>query len=467
MSKTVHLIGIAGSAMTSLAGMFLEQGWKVQGSDQNFYPPSSEVLAKLSIKTFHGFSKENLTPTPDLVIVGNVVSASNPEAQHVKEKNIPYLSMSGALYEYFLQTKDRFVITGTHGKTTTTSLLAWIFTSAGKDPGFFLGGSPLNFEAGYRIGKGSPFVIEGDEYDTAYFEKTPKFLHYGPQYVGITSVEFDHADIYRDLDHVKEQFVKLIHLVPSNGVVVANADDPNVRDVVQTSKKDVRWFGLEDRSGFFAKDLINIDGGKSFTLCDRNQEIVRIDSPLIGLHNVRNVLVAGGLAHLAGIPAKEIKKGVESFRGVKKRQQRIGESGGVAVYEDFAHHPTAIEQTIDAFLPMTHARGGKLWAIFEPRSNTTRRNVFQDQFPRSLAKADHSILAAVFSKNDSLKADQLLDPQKIVQVLRNQGKDAQTFSTDTEILDHVVAHAENKDVVVFMSNGDFSNLPRRLCEALQ
>ncbi|MCB0327832.1 MAG: UDP-N-acetylmuramate:L-alanyl-gamma-D-glutamyl-meso-diaminopimelate ligase [Bdellovibrionales bacterium] len=468
MSKTVHLMGIAGSAMTSLAGMFLELGWKVQGSDQNFYPPSSEILKELGVKTFQGFSPEHLIHHPaDLVVIGNVISRSNPEAQYVLQQKIPYQSMSAALYEYFLSSKERFVITGTHGKTTTTSLLAWIFTVAQRDPGFFLGGSPLNFDAGYRVGKGKEFAIEGDEYDTAFFEKTPKFLHYGPQYVAITSIEFDHADIYRDLQHIQDQFFALLGIIPASGCILAHRDDPNVCNVVEHSKRQVTWYGLDDRKGYHVRDVRDTEIGKAYSVYNCEEKLFSVEAPLLGFHNVKNVLAATGLAMAAQVSPKQIKQAIESFRGVKKRQQKIGEAQKVSIYEDFAHHPTAIEETINAFVPMTRARGGKLWAIFEPRSNTTRRNIFQERFPQSFEKADHIILASVFRKNDALSEDDLLKPSLIVDRLKAKGKDAYTFDQSVDILVHLKKNVQSQDVVVFMSNGNFQNLPRDLYAALK
>lgn len=463
--KTVHLMGIGGSAMACLAGMFKDIGWNVQGTDGKIYPPASTMLEKLGIKTFEGYDAKNLHPNPDLVVVGNVISRPNPEAQELLKLNLPYMHMAQALEKYFLQGHRRAVITGTHGKTTTTSLMTWILESCGRKPGFFVGGMPVNFGQGFRVGTGKEFVIEGDEYDTAFWEKTPKFLHYGAQHVVMTSVEFDHADIYRDLDHVIEQFEKLVSIIPSDGSLSACGESELVKKIASKYAK-VKFYGFSSDHDFNAQNIQTTANGVSFDLYKKSEFVRTIQSPMLGRHNVLNTLACISMSEALGLNLDEVIKGIASYRGVKKRQEKIGEIGGVVVYEDFAHHPTAIAETIDAFVPMVKARRGKLWALFEPRSNTVRRKVFQDVLPLSFMKADEIVMANVFKKADSLSNDQMLDPQDVVNHLKDKGKSARYLETQ-DIVPTLVQLVKKGDVVLFMSNGDFQNNPRKLVAALE
>ncbi len=467
--KTVHLMGVGGSAMACLAGMFKEIGWNVQGTDQKIYPPASTLLEKMGIKVFEGYSEKNLHPQPDLVIVGNVISRPNPEAQELLKLGIPYLSMPQALEKYFLQGHRRVVITGTHGKTTTTTLMSWILEACGRKPGFFIGGMPLNFGQGFRVGSKHEFVLEGDEYDTAFFEKTPKFLHYGAQHVVITSVEFDHADIYRDLDHVIEQFEKLVSIVPKNGSLTACGESALVRKIAGKYPK-ARFYGFSTSDDFNAQNVQSSSQGMVFdfyrTINGKSEFVQTIHSPLLGKHNVLNTLACLSMADSLGLPMDKTIEAIATFKGAKKRQEKIGEVKGVAVYEDFAHHPTAIAETIDAFVPMVRHRKGKLWALFEPRSNTVRRKIFQDVLPKSFMKADEIIMANVFKKQDSLSKDESLDPQDVVNQLISEGKSARYLETQ-DIVPTIAPLVKSGDVVLFMSNGDFQNNPRKLVEVLK
>jgi UDP-N-acetylmuramate: L-alanyl-gamma-D-glutamyl-meso-diaminopimelate ligase len=463
--KTVHLMGIGGSAMACLAGMFKDIGWNVQGTDGKIYPPASTTLERLGIKVFEGYDAKNLHPHPDLVVVGNVISRPNPEAQELLKLNLPYVSMPQALDKYFLQGHRRLVMSGTHGKTTTTSLMTCILETCGRKPGFFVGGIPLNFGQGYRIGSGKEFVLEGDEYDTAFWEKTPKFLHYGAQHVVMTSVEFDHADIYRDLDHVIEQFVKLVSIIPADGSLSACGESELVKEIAG-KYKGVKFYGFSKEHDFNAQNILSTANGVSFDLYRKTEKICSVQSPLIGRHNVLNTLACITMSQAIGLDLDKVIDGVMAYRGVKKRQEKIGEVDGVVVYEDFAHHPTAIAETIDAFEPMVKARGGKLWALFEPRSNTVRRKVFQDVLPQSFMKADEIVMANVFKKADSLSKDESLDPLDVVNHLKDQGKSARYLETQ-DIVPTLVPLVKKGDVVLFMSNGDFQNNPRKLVAALE
>jgi UDP-N-acetylmuramate: L-alanyl-gamma-D-glutamyl-meso-diaminopimelate ligase len=463
--KTVHLMGVGGSAMACLAGMFKEIGWNVQGTDGKIYPPASTMLEKLGIKVFEGYDAKNLHPHPDLVVVGNVISRPNPEAQELLKLNLSYVSMPQALEKYFLQGHRRVVVTGTHGKTTTTSLITWILDVAGHKPGFFVGGMPLNFGQGFRVGTKSEFVLEGDEYDTAFWEKTPKFLHYGAQHVIMTSVEFDHADIYRDLDHVIEQFEKLVAIIPLTGSLTACGESDLVRKIAQ-KYPNVKFYGFSKSCDFNAQNIRSTPQGMAFDLFKKEDFVQVIDTPMLGKHNVLNVLSCISMAENLNVSLEKTIEAIKTFRGVKKRQEKIGEINGVAVYEDFAHHPTAIAETIDAFVPMAKARNGKLWALFEPRSNTVRRKIFQDVLPKSFMQADEVIMANVFKKQDSLSKDESLDPQDVVNQLISEGKSARYLETQ-DIVPTIAPLVKSGDVVLFMSNGDFQNNPRKLIEALQ
>lgn len=463
--KTVHLMGIGGSAMACLAGMFKEIGWNVQGTDGKIYPPASTMLENMGIKVFEGYDAKNLHPKPDLIVVGNVISRPNPEAQELLKLNLPYVSMPQALEKYFLSGHRRVVVTGTHGKTTTTSLITWMLDVAGHKPGFFVGGMPLNFGQGFRVGTGTEFVLEGDEYDTAFWEKTPKFLHYGAQHVIMTSVEFDHADIYRDLDHVIEQFEKLVSIIPQDGSLTACGESDLVRKIAGKYAR-VKFYGFSKDFDYNAQNIRSTSQGMAFDLFRKNEFIQVIDTPMLGKHNILNALSCIAMAENLGVPLEKAVEALKTFRGVKKRQEKIGEINGVAVYEDFAHHPTAISETIDGFVPMARARKGKLWALFEPRSNTVRRKVFQDVLPKSFMKADEIIMANVFKKADSLSKDESLDPLDVVNDLKDHGKSARYLETQ-EIVPTLVPLVKKGDVVLFMSNGDFQNNPRKLISALE
>ena len=463
--KTVHLMGIGGSAMACLAGMFKEIGWNVQGTDGKIYPPASTMLEKLGIKVFEGYDPKNLTPHPDLVVVGNVISRPNPEAQELARLNLPYVSMPQALEKYFLQGHQRVVITGTHGKTTTTSLMTWILDVAGRKPGFFVGGMPLTFGQGFRVGAGNEFVLEGDEYDTAFWEKTPKFLHYGAQHVIMTSVEFDHADIYRDLDHVIEQFEKLVSIIPVDGSLTACGESDLVKKIAG-KYPNVKFYGFSKEHDFNAQNIRNTESGIAFDLYRKDKMIQTVDTPMLGKHNILNAVACISLAESLKIPLDKTLEAIKTFRGVKKRQEKIGEVNGVVVYEDFAHHPTAIADTIDGFVPMARARKGTLWALFEPRTTTVRRKIFQDVLPKSFMKADEIVMANVFKKADSLSKDESLDPQDVVNQLIENGKSARYLETQ-DIVPTLVKLVRKGDVVLFMSNGDFQNNPRKLIADLE
>lgn len=463
-SKKVHLVGIGGSAMSNLALMFSRSSWKVTGSDQNVYPPASTTLEAHQISYSQGYTNEYLRDDLDLVVIGNVVSRENTEAKACLEKNLPYTSMSGALFDFFMKEKKRIAVCGTHGKTTTTSLMAWVYHEAGVDPSYFVGGIPNNFDQGFRLGKGDHFVIEGDEYDTAYFEKTPKFLHYKPQHVIITSIEFDHADIYRDFDHVFEQFEKLVAQLPPDGSLIACSDHDAVAKVAKGYSQAITY-GKQNANWTYQnqKDEKN---GQSFDVFNNNQKIMHVHTHLLGEHNRLNILAVIAQADVHGLDLDRVRNAISTFQGVKKRQEWIGECSGVAVYEDFAHHPSAIATTIDGFLPMVRARQGRLIVALEPRSNTMRRKIFQQRLVESFAGADIVCVNQVFQKKDALEKDSQLSPDDLVADLTQRGIKALAPKNVEELIAYISQTVQSNDVVVFMSNGNFDDAARRLTQKL-
>ncbi|MEW6296571.1 MAG: UDP-N-acetylmuramate:L-alanyl-gamma-D-glutamyl-meso-diaminopimelate ligase [Thermodesulfobacteriota bacterium] len=462
----VHLIAVAGVGMASLAAMLKERGYRVTGSDQGVYPPMSGFLAQAGIPVLQGYRAENLIPRPDLVIVGNAVSRTNPEVTALLQTDIPYMSLPQALAHFFLDGKRPLVVAGTHGKTTSAALLGWVLERAGRQPGVLVGGVSKNFGRGYRLGAGDFFVIEGDEYDSAFFDKGPKFLHYRPQGVVLNAVEFDHADIYRDLDHVKHAFSRLLALVPPGAPLLVCSDFPAALEVAQASQKPFMTFGLRRDAEWRAEDVSDDGERLRFTVYHRRREVGRFASPLMGWMNVRNALGVCALCTALGLSAAEIAPGVETFLGVERRQELVGEAKGVTVIDDFAHHPTAVAVTIEAVRWRYPRR--RLWAVFEPRSNTCRRRVFQKPLADALALADRVVIGPVYTKpQDPLKPDELFSPAELAADLRTRGKDAYSGQSIEDICDVLAAATCPGDVVLVMSNGAFGGLPRKLLAALR
>lgn len=469
----IHLIGICGTGMASLAGMLKASGHEVQGSDQNVYPPMSTILEQAGIPIYSPYSADNLKTRPDLVVVGNAISRGNPEAEEVLAKNIPYVSMPQALGRFFLEGKTPLVVAGTHGKTTTASLLAWVLESAGKDPSFFIGGLPKNFGANFKLGKGEYFVLEGDEYDTAFFDKGPKFLHYRPRHVLLTSVEFDHADIYQDLEHVKSAFRRLLDIIPEDGSLVANLDFPVVQELVETFPRRRVSYAmnpeLHESADYFG-EILETGEKTSFCIVSREQgkecchHEVAWEIP--GAHNVSNALGVVALASTLGLSWQEIRQGLVSFQGVKRRQDVLGEVGGVLVIDDFAHHPTAVKETVAAVRKKYPHR--RLWAIFEPRSNSSKRDVFQADYPASFAEADRVILADVFMP-EKVKSGKVLDVDQVVaEINRAQAQPkARHLSGVETMVDILCQESSSGDVLLFMSNGGFGGIHPKILRALQ
>jgi UDP-N-acetylmuramate: L-alanyl-gamma-D-glutamyl-meso-diaminopimelate ligase len=454
-------MGICGTGMASLAGLLKERGFSVTGSDRNVYPPMSDFLKDLGIPVLQGYAPANLESRPDLVIVGNVITRDNPEAVELARLGLPYLSLPQALRRYAIEERQSLVVAGTHGKTTTSSLAAWVLETTGLDPGFMIGGIPGNFSANFKQGTGPHFVIEGDEYDSAFFDKGPKFLHYRPQALIVTSIEFDHADIYSDISGIISSFERLVPLVPPDGILVLNAEDERVMALSRLARARIVTYAVDDKADYIPRDVTADASGTSFSLPGVEK---RLSLPMWGRHNLLNC--AGVLAALieSGIDAGKLAKGLSTFEGVKRRQELIGEAGGVSVIDDFAHHPTAVAGTIESM--RSRFPEGRIWAIFEPRSNTSRRNVFERDFARALALADRVIVASPFKSGAIPKAERF-DSRKVADAIMRSGKDSHHIDGVDNIVEFVMRGIEPGDVLLVMSNGGFGGLTGKLADALK
>jgi UDP-N-acetylmuramate: L-alanyl-gamma-D-glutamyl-meso-diaminopimelate ligase len=454
MVKKIHMIGICGVAMGTLASMFHERGYAVSGSDQNMYPPMSDVLAKSGMRLRSGFSADNID-APDLVIIGNAISRGNPEAEHVLNARLPYMSMAQALHSFFLHDREVIAVAGTHGKSTTTALLAHLLESAGESPSFFVGGVARNFDSNYRLGRGRYFVIEGDEYDSAFFEKVPKFIFYRPAHVVLTSLEFDHADIYRDLGEIELWFRRLVNMVPSDGTVLYSADFANLREIAKKSFS--KHFSYGSGSADYHYAFRGYDGDCS------NLEIISPDGSfpvatgLFGRFNYENILAAASMARILGVGGDAIAEGVKSFLGVKRRQELIYDKNNVRIYEDFAHHPTAVRYVLETM--RERYPGAKIWALYEPRSATSRRNVFQDVLPRSFEPADRVLIRAPF-EGSAIQDGQKLDANRLIGDIRTFNPDAHLFTGADGMLEFIRQNIsmDEENVIVIMSNGGFDGI---------
>jgi UDP-N-acetylmuramate: L-alanyl-gamma-D-glutamyl-meso-diaminopimelate ligase len=462
--RTVHVMGIGGTAMAALAGMLVDAGYTVTGSDTAVYPPMSDYLAKLKIPVMSGYVASNLDSDPDLVIIGNVIRAEYAEAAAVLERDLPYCSFPEAFGALFLQDAHSIVIAGTHGKTTTTAIAAWLLERAGMDPGFLIGGIAKNFDRTARRGGGRVFVVEGDEYDTAFFDKGPKFLHYRARTAVVTSVEFDHADIYADLDAVKQSFLLLMRQMPSDGTVIVRGDDPNAVEVAAEAGCRVWTYG-PGQSWDGEVDGIDPDTGTmTFTVRRDGAEVGTFRTMLVGRHNLYNQVAAVAAAISAGADPARLAEGFESFRGIRRRQDVIGEPGGVTVIDDFAHHPTAVKVTLDALRERYGKR--RLWAIWEPRSATSRRAVFQQDYVEAFDPADQVVIAKPFDQ-ERIPEEDRFSSERLVQDLASRGTDALTLADADAIAHTVAARVHPHDVVAILSNGGFGGLHGKLLDLLQ
>jgi UDP-N-acetylmuramate: L-alanyl-gamma-D-glutamyl-meso-diaminopimelate ligase len=461
----IHLLGIAGAAMAPVAGMLRDRGFRVTGTDVNVYPPASTLLDSLGIKWNDGYREENLRPAPDLAVIGNAISRGNAELEYILDDKIPYCSMPQLLEEQFIAGHNSIVVAGTHGKTTTTAMLAWIFQVAGRRPSFLIGGVAPNFgDRSFGLGGGEDFIIEGDEYDTAFFDKGPKFLHYHPDNLILTSLEFDHADIYLDLAAIALQFRRLVNLVPRRGKILLWGGSKDLRDVVQKAFCPVETFGLDSECDWSAGDIAWHDEATQFRVAFHGNEVARIRIPAAGRHNVLNALSAIALAYGRGVECDAIEQALSTFQSVRRRMEIKGEANGVLVVEDFAHHPTAIRLTLEA--ARMRWPGKKIWVALEPRSNTMRRKVFQDALPDALSGGD-SILIGAVNRAQLLAETDRLSPDAIAAGVRDRGREAKAFASTAEIVDHLSAKANPGDVVLIMSNGGFDGLTYKLLDALK
>lgn len=451
--------------MATLAAMLKRKGLSVRGSDEHVYPPMSEFLASEGIETLAGFDAAHIEPSIDLVIVGNAISRGNAELEAVLERKLRYVSLPEAVREHFLWGSRSIVLAGTHGKTTTTALTAWLLTHGNLDPSMLVGGIALNFGengSSYREGRGREFVIEGDEYDSAYFDKTAKFLKYLPEVAVIGNVEFDHADIYADLDAVRLAFRRLVNLVPRNGLLLLGADSPDALALRTHAVSPVETFGVSEGSDWWGHDVEYRDGHTSFRVTHRGREFGVFESPLLGLHNVRNALAAMAVGAFVGLDATDVADGLRGFKGIKRRLEHVGTVDGVVVLDDFAHHPTAVLETLLAL--RTGYPGRRVWAVFEPRSASSCRRVFQHAFAQAFSPADEVVVAAVY--RSSLPEAERLSAEMLVEDLRRQGQRARYIPDVAGIVATLVAEHRHGDVIVLMSNGAFGGIHRTLVQAL-
>jgi UDP-N-acetylmuramate: L-alanyl-gamma-D-glutamyl-meso-diaminopimelate ligase len=456
--KSVHFTGIGGTAMASAAAAMHDKGFHVTGSDQNVYPPMSTFLAEKKIAVMNGYDEKNLAHKPDLVVIGNAISRGNPEAEFVLDHKLRYCSLAALLAEFFIRGKRSLVITGTHGKTTTTSLLAWVFEHSGLNPSFLIGGIPTNLGQGARFTDSEWFIIEGDEYDTAFFDKRSKFIHYQPEIAIINNLEFDHADIFENLDAVKKTFSHFIRLIPRNGLLLGNGDEANLAPLLNVTHCPVKRFGLGENNSVRA---FNLNFGPTATTFEIPSFKFHIN--LVGELNVRNALAVVACAKHCGLKNQQIQAAFDTFKGIKRRMEVRGIAGGVTLIDDFGHHPTAIRETLRA-LRIKYPRE-KIWAIFEPRSNTTRRNVFQTELAESFADANAVVVSEV-ARLEQIAADERLNPEKLMQDLKTLGKDAAYLPDVDAIVAHVAKGAQGGDIVCVFSNGGFGGIHGKLLERL-
>jgi len=459
----VHMLGICGTAMGGLAGLLKDLGYEVTGSDQNVYPPMSTQLEKIGIKIMEGYKKENLNPRPDLAIVGNVMTRKHEEVTALLESDIPYTHLPDAIGEFIIGDRDSIVISGTHGKTTTTAMTAFVAQACDLEPGFLIGGKPQDFEVSFKLPSKNTFVIEGDEYDTAFFAKVPKFLFYKPKNVILTSVEFDHADIYKDFEAVKSAFKELLKILPENGLLVANADDPGVKEVLeQKTKAKVISYGLlngdyQARNIKFTEDFTEFDATK------KGEFLSRVKIKLFGSHNIANALAVFALANELGWSTPRILEGLKNFRGVKRRQEIIGKPRNITVIEDFAHHPTAVKLTAQSI--KQRFPSSKMFTVFEPRSATSRRRIFQKDYVEAFTGDWTPYFAKPYNQT-SINETERFSVDELVTDLKAKGIPAVAFSDVGQIVGRLKAEAQPGDVILVMSNGGFDGIYGKLLSAL-
>lgn len=464
-SHHIHIMGICGTGMAALAGMLQKSGYTITGSDNHVYPPMSDFLKELEIPVASGYRPENLIPLPDLVVVGNVITQINPEAQALAESKIPYLSFPQALAHFYIKSRSSLVISGTHGKTTTCSLLASALHTAKLDPTFMIGGIVREFESNFRLGSGKYFVAEGDEYDTAFFDKESKFLHYQPHVAVITSLEFDHADIFKDLDAIKSAFRKFVALLPEDGLLIANLDDENVAEIAEHAPCKVEGYGFKSTNTWVIHN-ISIQGGYThFTVLREGRTWAPITVKLAGKHNCMNSLAVCAVMHHLGVPSEIINNGLKVFSGVKRRQEIRGIENGITVIDDFAHHPTAVRETLAA-LKAAYPKN-RLIAVFEPRTNSSRRSIFQQDYVGAFDAADQILLREPIPI-ENLPVDEQFSSRKLASDLVDQRKlRAKSYQNTDDILSGLQPLLQPEDIVAILSNGGFDNIHERLLQQIR
>jgi UDP-N-acetylmuramate: L-alanyl-gamma-D-glutamyl-meso-diaminopimelate ligase len=459
----IHLIGVCGTAMATLAALLKSKGYDVRGSDQNVYPPMSDFLVQQGITLLQGYRPEHITSDLDLVVIGNAISRGNPELEEVLDRKIRYCSLPEAVRDHFLWASRAIVIAGTHGKTTTTALTGWLLTDGGVDPSVLIGGIAENFNGSFRVGGGREFVIEGDEYDSAFFDKTAKFLKYLPDIAIVGNIEFDHADIYPDLDAIRLAFRRFVNLIPRRGLLLLGADNPDALALKTQARCRVETFGLSEGADWQAHDLDVTDNVTRFGIRRSGAPDGTFELPLLGAYNVRNALAAIAVGAAVGLSTDTMAASLRRFKGVRRRMEHRGTVNGIAIYDDFAHHPTAIAETLAGVRSAHPTR--RIWAIFEPRSATSCRRVFQDDFTRALAGADHVILPDVF--RSTLPEHERLSPELVVEALQSRRVDARFIPRTDDIVSTVAREARPGDLVIVMSNGGFDDIHRKLLTAIE
>ncbi len=453
--------------MASLAALLKQQGYEVYGTDEGVYPPMSTFLEQHDIPVYegYGYAPDHLKPPPDLVIVGNVISRGNPEIERVLEQRLPFTSLPDAIREFLIRDKRSIVVTGTHGKTTTTALLAWMLESAGLHPGFLLGGLTGNFGQGFQLGSGEDFIIEGDEYDSAFFDKAAKFLRYSPQVGIINHLEFDHADIYESFSEIRRAFANFVNLIPRNGLLVACSDVYEVKKIAEGAHCPVQTFALDDtHSDWRAVDIRPVGERTVFTVLKSGAEYGSIETLLWGRHNVRNILAAIAVSNWLGISYPELREANATFRGIRRRLELKGNVRGIKIYDDFGHHPTAIHETLLAF--RTQFPDAGIWALFEPRTATTRRDIFQKDLIRSFEPADHVLIAPV-DRPDKAPAGHVFSSEQLERDIRSSGKDACYCASIDTMIQEMLPRLVRGDCVITFSNGPFGDIHQKLLDALQ
>ena len=450
--------------MASLGAMLKDSGYEITGSDEGMYPPMSDFLAQKRIDARKGYDAANLCPAPDLVVVGNALSRGNPEIEHTLDNRIPFMSLPETLKTFFLRQKTPVVVTGTHGKTTTASMISWCLASAERRPDFLIGGIAENFQSSYGLNGGENFVVEGDEYDSAFFDKGPKFLHYLPYIAVVGNVEFDHADIYADLDSVKLQFRRFVNLIPRNGFLAVGADSPAAVEACENSLCRTETFGIETVCDWTAKNIEQRADVCDFEIVRNGKPFLSVRLNMFGNYNVRNALGTAAVLNHLGVAPEVIGKGLETFAGVRRRMQLRAEASGIRIYEDFAHHPTAVRETLQAVRAAFQTQ--RIWAIYEPRSATSRRNIFQREIAEALSLADCVAIPALF-RPEKVPAAERLDENRLIDDLRALGRAAWNPGTVDGIIEKVCEEARSGDIIIIMSNGGFGGIYEKLPAAIQ